>query len=104
VSARDQLTPREVAERTGFSYHAVLRAIRRGDLVAYEPVRGHYRIEIDDDERWRKTPSRSTPSQHAVARRSGRQARERLRPRSDRPTGPGSPDRLEAIEREAEEP
>ena len=35
---RDVLSPREVAERAGFSYHAILRAIRRGDLVAFEPI------------------------------------------------------------------
>jgi hypothetical protein len=40
-AARDVLTPKEVADRAGFSYHAILRAIRRGDLEAFEPVRGH---------------------------------------------------------------
>lgn len=53
---RDQLTPREVAERTGFSYHAVLRAINRGDLEACEPIPGRLRIEFDEYERWRRTP------------------------------------------------
>ena len=33
TQARDVLSPREVAERAGFSYHAILRAIRRGDLA-----------------------------------------------------------------------
>jgi Phage integrase, N-terminal SAM-like domain len=55
---RDVLTPREVASRAGFSYHAILRAIRRGDLVAYEPIPGHYRIEIDEYERWLRRPKR----------------------------------------------
>lgn len=50
---RDQLTPREVAERTGFSYHAILRAIKRGDLAACEPIPGRLRIEIAEYERWR---------------------------------------------------
>jgi hypothetical protein len=52
------LTPREVAERSGFSYHAILRAIRRGDLQAFEPVVGHYRIEVTEYERWLRTPAR----------------------------------------------
>ena len=30
---RDVLSPHEVADRAGFSYHAILRAIRRGDLA-----------------------------------------------------------------------
>ena len=54
---RDVFSPREVAERCGFSYHAILRAIRRGDLQAFEPVPGHYRIEITEYERWLHTPS-----------------------------------------------
>ena len=52
------LTPREVADRSGFCYHAILRAIRRGDLQASEPVRGHYRIELIEYERWLHTPPR----------------------------------------------
>lgn len=32
AAGRDVLSPREVADRAGFSYHAILRAIRRGDL------------------------------------------------------------------------
>src|SRR5437763_8400909 len=55
---RDVLTPREVAERSGFSYHAILRAIRRGDLQAFEPVVGHYRIEVAEYEGWLRTPTR----------------------------------------------
>jgi len=62
VSERDQLTPREVAERTGFSYHAVLRAIDRGDLEACEPIPGRLRIEFDEYERWRRTPRRKRAS------------------------------------------
>lgn len=53
---RDVLSPREVAERAGFSYHAILRAIRRGDLVAFEPIPGQYRIEVDEYERWAAAP------------------------------------------------
>jgi hypothetical protein len=33
---RDVLSPREVAERSRFSYHAIVRAIRRCDLQAFE--------------------------------------------------------------------
>ncbi len=43
-AARDVLTPKEVADRAGFSYHAILRAIRSGDLHAFEPVRGLDRL------------------------------------------------------------
>lgn len=56
--ARDVLSPREVADRTGFSYHAVLRAIRRGDLQASEPIAGQYRIALGEYERWLETPIR----------------------------------------------
>ena len=63
---RDVLTPREVAERSGFSYHAILRAIRRGDLVASEPVPGHYRIGLDEYDRWLHTPVRN-PNSHPPA-------------------------------------
>ena len=45
--ARDVMSPREVANRAGFSYHAILRAIHRGDLQAFEPVPGQYRIELE---------------------------------------------------------
>ena len=55
---RDVLSPREVADRAGFSYHAILRAIRRGDLQAFEPVPGHYRIELGEYERWLHKPPR----------------------------------------------
>ncbi len=88
---RDVLTPKEVADRAGFSYHAILRAIRRGDLQAFEPVRGHYRIALDEYERWLHTP----------ARRGDGEQRE-TRPRR-RPVGAGASDRgslaaLRAIE------
>ena len=53
---RDVLSPHEVADRAGFSYHAILRAIRRGDLQAFEPVPGHYRIEVVEYERWLRRP------------------------------------------------
>ncbi len=60
--ARDVLSPREVADRAGFSYTAVLRAIRRGDLAAFEPVPGHYRIELAEYERWLRRPARREAS------------------------------------------
>jgi hypothetical protein len=59
-SSRDVLSPREVADRTGFSDHAILRAIRRGDLQAFEPVPGHYRIELVEYERWLRRPARGS--------------------------------------------
>ncbi|HWJ50653.1 MAG TPA: hypothetical protein VNR42_06515, partial [Solirubrobacteraceae bacterium] len=55
---RDALSPREIADLTGFSYHAVLRAIRRGDLEAFEPVPGRLRIEVSEYHRWLHTPTR----------------------------------------------
>jgi excisionase family DNA binding protein len=95
---RDVLTPREVAERSGFSYHAILRAIRRGDLQAFEPVPGHYRISIAEFERWLHTPARSSNRAQTPARGEG----DSLRPRSRRgwmdPSDKGSFARLSAIE------
>jgi hypothetical protein len=90
---RDVLSPREVAERAGFSYHAILRAIRRGDLAAFEPVPGHYRIEITEYERWLRQPAPSAPTPPAE-----RQRRKRRRSGRD-PSLPGSVARLRAIER-----
>lgn len=93
ASARDVLSPREVAERAGFSYHAILRAIRRGDRQAYEPVPSHYRIELAEYERWLRRPARRDLPPP-----------EPTRPRHDRPresTDPspqGSFARLRAIE------
>jgi hypothetical protein len=91
--ARDVLSPREVADRAGFSYHAILRAIRRGDLQAFEPVPGHYRIEVVEYERWLRRPARrnSSPPPERAPRR------ERKRPTGD-PTQPGSLARLRALE------
>ena len=51
TTKRDFLTPREVAARVGVSYYSVLRAIRRGDLAAFEVV-GRLRVEITEYERW----------------------------------------------------
>jgi excisionase family DNA binding protein len=91
--ARDVLTPREVAERAGFSYHAILRAIRRGDLQAFEPVPGHYRIELEEYERWLHRPARcNLPSPPQPTPR-----REHRRATTD-PAQPGSLARLRAIQ------
>jgi hypothetical protein len=90
---RDVLSPREVAARAGFSYHAILRAIRRGDLKAFEPVPGHYRVGLDEYECWLHTPVRG-PANRVVDRPPRRR---RARPRTD-DAGPGSFARLEAIE------
>jgi hypothetical protein len=90
---REVLSPREVAQRAGFSYHAILRAIRRGDLRAFEPVPGHYRIELADYECWLHRPVRrsSGPSEPAAS--------ERLpRPRKSLSSERGSFARLRAIE------
>jgi hypothetical protein len=90
--ARDVLSPREVADRAGFSYHAILRAIRRGDLQAFEPVPGHYRIEVVEYERWLRRPARPGRPPPTPAPR-----RERPRSTVD-PSHPGSFARLRAIE------
>jgi hypothetical protein len=86
---RDMLSPREIAERLGFSYHAVLRAIRRGDLVASEPIKGQYRVDVEEYERWRHAPARAGDRQD-VTPRAPRRARAR--------GSAGSFDRLTAIE------
>lgn len=91
--AREVLTPREIAERSGFSYHAILRAIRRGDLDAFEPVPGRYRISIAEYERWLRTPAR--PVQFLD---SSRPTQRRIRVSTAPPSAPGSLSRLDAIE------
>lgn len=89
---RDVLSPREIAARTGFSYHAILRAIRRGDLQAFEPVPGRYRVPVAEYERWLLTPARrEAPASEPRRRRS------RLRPESA-DSGPASLARLTTIE------
>jgi excisionase family DNA binding protein len=92
TAARDVLTPREVADRAGFSYHAILRAIRRGDLRAYEPVPGRYRVELSEYERWLRRPARPH-----LPPPLPRPRRERPRPTGD-PSQQGSFARLRAIE------
>src|SRR4051794_24510896 len=88
---RDALSPREVAARSGFSYHAILRAIRRGDLEAFEPVPGHYRIAVAEYERWLQTPARAYfASPEAEARRRS--------PTRSRAPDRGSFEALRAIE------
>ena len=75
---RDVLSPHEVADRAGFSYHAILRAIRRGDLQAFEPVPGHYRIEVVEYERWLRRPARrNLPARPPRAPRRERKRRDR---------------------------
>jgi hypothetical protein len=91
--SRDVLSPREVAARAGFSYHAILRAIRRGDLQAFEPVPGHYRVPLPEYDRWLHTPARH---QNERSDQPPRQPRSRRRPAND--SGRGSLARLEAIE------
>ena len=95
---RDQLTPREVAERTGFSYHAVLRAIDRGDLEVCEPIPGRLRIEFDEYERWRRTPRRKRASDR-VGRSDAREPSAKTeRPRLRRANQATYHDELRAIE------
>ncbi|MGI8711770.1 MAG: hypothetical protein ACR2NR_00995 [Solirubrobacteraceae bacterium] len=93
ATRRDVLSPREVAQRAGFSYHAILRAIRRGDLQAFEPVPGHYRIDLAEYERWLRRPVHRdvAPREPAVV-----EGRSRV---SKNSTERGSFARLQAIER-----
>jgi excisionase family DNA binding protein len=94
TGARDVLTPRDVAELAGFSYHAILRAIRRGDLRACEPIGGQYRIDRAEYERWLHRPVRRKPKATPPP------AEERpLRPRKSLSSDPGSFARLRAIEK-----
>ena len=72
---RDMLSPREVAERVGLSYHAVLRAIKRGALPACEPVPGRLRVDVEDYERWRRTPARTRNVAQKLPRSTGRARR-----------------------------
>ena len=92
-TSRDVISPREVADRAGFSYHAILRAIRRGDLRAFEPVPGHYRIEITEYERWLRRPARRE------AARLPLELREQHPRVNSSPSDPGTFARLRAIER-----
>jgi len=45
------LTPQDVAASTGLSYHAVLRAIHRGEVVAYK-LCGRVRLRKEDVLEW----------------------------------------------------
>ncbi len=90
---RDVLSPREVAVRAGFSYHAILRAIRRGDLKAFEPIPGHYRVPLPEYDRWLRTPARRE-REHAATPTERPRRRQRPASGSER----GSVARLEAIE------
>ena len=94
-SVRDVLSPNEVADRAGFSYHAILRAIRRGDLQAFEPVPGRYRIELSEYERWLHRPMRG-----AITPPEPRQRPRRSTARAGA-SDPGSFARLRAIEHSA---
>jgi len=91
---RDVLSPREVAVRAGFSYHAILRAIRRGDLKASEPIPGHYRVSLMDYDRWLHTPVHMR-DRDRIDEPPQQQHR---RPRTANSSEPGSPLRLKAIE------
>lgn len=93
TTPRDVISPREVAERAGFSYHAILRAIRRGDLQAFEPVPGHYRIELTEYERWLHRPARCN-----LDPPEPRPRRVRQRATTADPAQRGSLARLRAIE------
>jgi excisionase family DNA binding protein len=95
------MTVREVADAARLSTHAVYRAIKRGDLVAFEPVPGRLRIERADFEQWWDN-ARVTPSTRPVSEPSAPSpARRRTRRPEVSPDGPGSLAALRAIEAEA---
>ena len=74
---RDFLTPREVAARVGVSYYSVLRAIRRGELAAFEVV-GRLRIEVGEYVRW----THATPVQVRAASGLGERRRRARSPKA----------------------
>ena len=68
---REFLTPREVAARVGVSYYSVLRAIRRGELAAFEVV-GRLRIEVREYDRWtHASPVKAGAASEVDGRRRG---------------------------------
>jgi hypothetical protein len=85
------LSPRECATLSGFGYAAILREIRRGRLVAYEPVEGRYRVRPDDFRAWFTA--------HPVPTDSERPQRARKPPRRSprRPAASGSVADIRAI-------
>lgn len=87
----ERMSPKQVAQESGFSYEAVLRAIRRGDLVAHEPINGQLRVDRPDFERWCTTPPR-----RGASTRQPQRGRPRAAHRGGR--GAGSSERLKAIE------
>ena len=94
---RDALSPREVAQRTGLSYHAVLREIHRGALQAKQVCDGsRILIPIDAYRAW-LAPS-EMPADGAPAVASSRRRRSSSRAL---PTQSGSFERLLALEEES---
>jgi excisionase family DNA binding protein len=88
------LSPKDAAARVGVEVTTVRRAIRRGDLPASRPRGTHcVRIRVEDLDEW-AFGDRVEPD--PARGRSG------TRPeRQQRPTEPGSLDRLRSIEDEA---
>ena len=96
-ATRDALSPREVAQRTGLSYHAVLREIHRGALQAKQVCDGsRILIPIDAYRAWLE-PSELEATQPAVVtpRRRRRAAAKASATQS------GSFERLLALEEES---
>src|SRR4051812_20635273 len=96
-ATRDALSPREVAQRTGLSYHAVLREIHRGALQAKQVCDGsRILIPIDAYRAWLE-PSEIESTQSAV----GRPRRRRRAAAKASATQSGSFERLLALEEES---
>ena len=95
----DILTVREVADLARLSTDAVYRAVRRGDLVAFEPVPGRLRIRRADYDSWWES-RRVTPVSRAGPRVPPSTPMERT-PRRKAPSTAATLDALRGIEREA---
>lgn len=73
------LSPHEVTELVPIGYHAVLRAIRAGELRA-SLLRGRYAVRESDVEEWweRNVVEPSTPAAAVPSARLGRPSAARL--------------------------
>jgi excisionase family DNA binding protein len=89
------MSPREIAQVTGLSYHAVLRAIADGELRASK-LRGRIIVRDEWFEAW-VAQGVLSPAPAAPAQRARRAPRSRRRP-GPADDAPGSVARLTAIE------
>ena len=90
MSIEPLMSPQQIAQLTGLSYHTVRRAILRGELRGFK-VGGKLRVRESDDEGW----AYGQPVRPVL--RIERPLRRRAAP--SRPPARGSVAALEAIER-----